>query len=131
MNSVPQGIGMNILLVDDSKTQRRIQKNILIEHNIAEDVIFEAGNGIEALEVLDKTDIQLIVLDWNMPELNGLDFVKKIRAQAKWAEVPVMMVTSEAEKRYLLAAIEAGVTNYVAKPITGDVFWDKISQYIK
>ncbi len=121
---------MNILLIDDSKTQRRIQKNILVAQGIAEGTIFEASNGIEALQMLELRNYGLLVLDWNMPELNGLDFVKKIRSMPKYTTIPVVMVTSEAEKRYLLAAIEAGVTSYVAKPITGDVFWDRVKPYL-
>ena len=122
---------MNILLIDDSRTQRRIQKNILIEHKIPEPCIFEAENGKQALEIMDTREFGLIVLDWNMPELNGIEFIKKVRAVDMWKDIPVVMVTSEAEKRYLLAAIEAGVTSYVAKPITGDVFWEKVAKYVK
>ena len=82
-------------------------------------------------ESVSETDFGLIILDWNLPNMTGIEFIKEFRTEKKWEDVPVVMVTSEAEKRYLLAAIEAGVTSYVAKPVTPEVFWEKISQYIK
>ena len=122
---------MKFLIIDDSMVIRNIHKNVLKEKKISEEGIFEADNGATALEIAQKEDIDLFLVDWNMPGINGLDFVKKIRAMPKYAQSPIIMVTSEAAKYMVVEAIEAGVTNYIVKPIHGDVLWNKISKYIK
>jgi two-component system chemotaxis response regulator CheY len=121
---------MNFLIVDDSMVIRNIHKNVLKEKKISEDGIFEADNGAAALEIAEKENIDLFLVDWNMPGINGLDLVKKIRALQKYTETPIIMVTSEAAKYMVVEAIDAGVTNYIVKPIHGDVLWNKISKYI-
>jgi len=122
---------MKFLIIDDSMVMRNIHKNLLKEKKISEEGIFESDNGADALEIAQKEDIDLFLVDWNMPGINGLEFVKKIRAMPKYAETPIIMVTSEAAKYMVVEAIEAGVTNYIAKPIHGNVLWEKISKYVK
>ncbi len=122
---------MKFLIVDDSTVIRNIHKNLLKEKKFSEEGILEADNGATALELAVLNDIDLFLVDWNMPGINGLDFVKKIRGMAKYAETPIIMVTSEAAKYMVVEAIEAGVTNYIVKPIHGNVLWEKISKYIK
>jgi len=121
---------MKILIVDDSGVMRRIHKNTLLEQKIPESALLEAEDGMRALEMSRKQVIDLFLVDWNMPNLDGLSFVRKIRSQPEYAETPIIMITSEAAKYNVMEAIQAGVTNYVVKPIRGNVLWEKISQYI-
>ena len=121
---------MNFLIIDDSGVMRRIHSNILKEHMIDESEIFEADNGEKALEIAEKTEIGMFLVDWNMPKVDGLKFVKMIRAMERYEETPVIMITSEAAKYNVVEAIQAGVTNYIVKPIKGDILWEKISRYM-
>lgn len=121
---------MNFLIVDDSGVMRRIHKNILLENNIDESRIFEAENGEVAVKLAEKENIGLFLLDWNMPKLDGLKFVQIIRSLEKYEDTPIIMITSEAAKYNVVEAISAGVTNYVVKPIKGDILWEKISRYV-
>ncbi|MCK5673086.1 MAG: response regulator [Spirochaetales bacterium] len=122
---------MNFLIVDDSGVMRRIHKNILLENKVEESKIFEAENGEIAVKIAEKENIGLFLLDWNMPKLDGLKFVQIIRSLEKYEDTPIIMITSEAAKYNVVEAISAGVTNYVVKPIKGDILWEKISRYIK
>jgi two-component system chemotaxis response regulator CheY len=122
---------MKFLIIDDSMVIRNIHKNVLKEKKFSEESIFEADNGETALEIARKEVIDLFLVDWNMPGINGLEFVKKIRAMPNYSETPILMVTSEAAKYNVVEAIEAGVTNYIVKPIHGDVLWKKISKYLE
>lgn len=122
---------MKILIIDDSGVMRRIHTNVLRENNIDDAGIFEAEDGAVAYEIAQKEDIDLFLVDWNMPKLNGLELVKKLRFMDKYAETPIIMITSEAAKYNVVDAVKAGVTNYVVKPIHGNVLWNKIKKYIK
>ena len=122
---------MKILIVDDSGVMRRIHINTLKEQNIAEADMVEAEDGQKALEIALKEKIDLFLLDWNMPKLNGLEFVKKLRAVDQYKQTPVIMITSEAAKYNVVEAIKAGVTNYVIKPVRGNTLWEKIGKYFE
>lgn len=124
-------ISMKILIIDDSGVMRRIHKNTLIENKIPEEALIEAADGKEALQLASKNEINLFLVDWNMPNLDGLSFVERIRNTERYKTTPIIMVTSEAAKYNVIQAITAGVTDYVVKPIQGTVLWDKISNYIK
>lgn len=113
-----------IITVDDSSTMRRIIKNTLIKIGFSN--ILEAANGIEALEVLAQNNVDLIITDWNMPEMDGLTFVKTLRAKDQYKEIPILMVTTEAAKEDILTALRSGVNNYVVKPFTPDILQDKV-----
>ena len=119
-----------ILIIDDSQVMRNIHKNALRENNISEDRFLEACDGSEALDLLDKNEVGLVVVDWNMPALNGLEFVKKVRAVEKYSSLPIIMVTSEAGRMNVMQAVQAGVTNYVVKPITGQNLWEKFKDHL-
>lgn len=121
---------MKILIVDDSGVMRRIHKNTLKEQKIPDDWLIEAANGEEALKIANTNNIDLFLVDWNMPKLNGLDFVKRLRRTERYKTTPIIMITSEAAKYNVIQAITAGVTDYVVKPIQGSILWDKISNYI-
>ncbi len=116
---------MRIITVDDSSTMRRIIKNTLKRIGYGDEVL-EAGDGKEALEILQNTDVDLIITDWNMPVMDGLTFVKHIRSNSKFDDVPIIMVTTEAAKEDIITALKAGVNNYIVKPFTPDVLKDKI-----
>lgn len=113
-----------IITVDDSSTMRRIIKNTLIKIGFSN--ILEAANGIEALEVLAQNNVDLIITDWNMPEMDGLTFVKTLRAKEQYKEIPILMVTTEAAKEDILTALRSGVNNYVVKPFTPDILQEKV-----
>ncbi len=116
---------MKIITVDDSSTMRRIIKNTLKRIGYGDEIL-EAGDGKEALDVLANHDVDLIITDWNMPVMDGLTFVKKIRTDSKYDDTPIIMVTTEAAKEDIITALKAGVNNYIVKPFTPDVLKDKI-----
>lgn len=122
---------MKILVVDDSGVMRRIHKNTLLEHKITDEDILEAADGKIALSLAKEHNIGLFLLDWNMPNLDGLSFVKVIREIEQYKTTPVIMITSEAAKYNVVEAINSGVTNYVVKPIQGNTLWEKIQKYIQ
>lgn len=122
---------MKILVIDDSDVMRRIHKNTLKEHNISDDDILEAADGEKALLLAKSNKIDLFLVDWNMPKINGFKFVQTIRTLETYKKTPIVMITSEAAKYNVVDAIKAGVTNYIVKPITGEALWEKISEFIK
>ncbi|GHV02151.1 chemotaxis protein CheY [Campylobacterota bacterium] len=116
---------MKILVVDDSSTMRRIIKNTLNRLNFKD--LLEGENGVQAWEVLSaNADVGVLITDWNMPEMNGLELVKKVRAEAKYADLPIIMVTTEGGKTEVITALKAGVNNYIVKPFTPDVLKEKL-----
>ncbi len=115
---------MKILLVDDSKTMRNIQKGILAQLGYSE--VQEACDGLDALSKVGAEPPDLLLVDWNMPNMDGLTFVKQFRA--KGGRSPIIMVTTEAEKSRVVEAIKAGVNNYVVKPFTPDSLGERIKE---
>ncbi len=120
---------MTILSVDDSTTIRRIVKRTVTE--LGHDVL-EAPDGPTALTVLDENfeKIQLVILDWNMPGMTGLEVLKTIRADEKFSAIPVMMLTSEAEQGYVVQALQAGAKNYLTKPFDKEMLNLKIQESV-
>lgn len=117
---------MKIMLVDDSRTIRNIEKNILA--NLGYTDILEAGDGAEALAMIEHSMPDLLLVDWNLPNMDGLTLVKNIRKNN--TSVPIIMVTTEAEKDRVIEAIKAGVNNYVVKPFTAETLGQKIEQLV-
>ena len=116
---------MQALVIDDSRTTRMIIGSILRELGIE---VLEAGNGLEALEKLgQKSEIELLLLDWNMPEMNGFDFLCKVRSQRAYDAVRILMVTSEAQGEQVTRALEAGANEYLMKPFGKDVLVAKLN----
>ncbi|MBK8005936.1 MAG: response regulator [Gemmatimonadetes bacterium] len=118
---------MKCLVVDDSATMRRIVVNAL--KSIGYDNVVEAGDGSDALQKCDGS-IELIITDWNMPVMGGLDFVKALRANPAHAKTPILMVTTRSVKEDILQAVEAGVSSYILKPFTPQVLKEKIDQIL-
>ncbi len=117
---------MKILIVDDFSTMRRIEKNILKHLGFNE--IDEAGDGAEALQKLKSKKYDFIISDWNMPNMEGIELLRAVRADEDLKSLPFLMVTAEAEKASVLLAIKEGVSNYVVKPFTEEVIKAKIEQ---
>ncbi len=115
---------MRFLIVDDSSTMRRIIINTLTK--LGHDDFLEAANGREGIDRLSASSVDMIITDWNMPEMNGLEFVRAVRATDAAKDVPVLMVTTNAAKDDIVEALQAGVTNYVVKPFTADTIREKI-----
>lgn len=116
---------MRALVIDDSRTVRVIIGSILRE--LGHDVV-EAANGREGLERLQETaGVELVLVDWNMPEMNGLDFIKVVRSQRMYDPLRIMMVTTESEQQQLLRALDAGANEYVMKPFTKEILIAKLS----
>jgi two-component system chemotaxis response regulator CheY len=117
---------MRILVVDDFATMRRINKNILKQ--LGFENVDEAEDGNDAFAKLQKGGYGFVVSDWNMPNLDGLGLLKKIRSDPALKDLPVMLVTAEAEKDMVVEAIQAGVNNYVVKPFTAETFKVKMDK---
>jgi two-component system chemotaxis response regulator CheY len=118
---------MKCLVVDDSATMRRIVVNAL--KSIGYDNVVEAGDGSDALQKCDAT-IDLVITDWNMPVMGGLEFVKNLRATPQHTRTPILMVTTRSVKEDILQAVEAGVSSYILKPFTPQVLKEKIDQIL-
>src|SRR5271157_1544027 len=119
---------MTVLVVDDFSTMRRIVRKILKDLQF-QDVI-EAENGAEAFQLLQTTKVDLIVSDWNMPTMTGLELLKRVRADERLKGLPFLMVTAEAQKENIVEAIQAKVSNYVLKPFSPAVFAEKLAKII-
>lgn len=116
---------MRILLVDDSSTMRRIQKNQIMGLGITD--IHEAENGQDALEKLaDLMPVDLILLDWNMPAMDGFTFLKAVRANEAYKQVKIIMCTSESEKSRVVEALKVGANNYIVKPFSPEALKEKL-----
>ncbi len=113
---------MKILLVEDSKTMRNIEKSVLAQ--LGHTDVEEACDGQDALQKLGSFTPDLLLVDWNMPNMDGLTFVKAFRQSNK--STPIIMVTTESEKARVVEAIKAGVNNYVVKPFTPDLLSQRI-----
>ena len=115
-----------ILVVDDSRIMRNIVKNTVSSLKIPCQFL-EADNGKNAYQLLQTNKVSLIFLDWNMPEMNGLEFLKKVRSMPDYANIPIIMVTSEAAKYNVSEAFQNGATDYIIKPVREKVLMEKIT----
>ena len=116
-----------ILVVDDSRIMRNIVKNTFTDLKIPCDFL-EAENGAKAYHLLETNKVSIIFLDWNMPEMDGMQFLKKVRAMPNYKDLPIIMVTSEAAKYNVVEALLSGATDYIIKPVHEKIFKEKISQ---
>lgn len=116
---------MKLLVVDDSSTMRRIIKNTLARLGYKD--VLEGADGVEGWNQLDTNpDVEMLITDWNMPEMNGLELVKKVRADERFKDLPIIMVTTEGGKAEVITALKAGVNNYIVKPFTPQVLKEKL-----
>lgn len=119
---------LRILVVDDFDTMTRIIRNLLLD--LGYDQILTAKNGIQACRVLEDHDVDLIISDWNMPKMTGLELLKKVRGTPEWASTPFLMVTAEADKTLIMEAVKEKVSQYVIKPFTDETLKAKIESAI-
>jgi two-component system, chemotaxis family, chemotaxis protein CheY len=118
---------LKILVVDDFPTMRRIVKTLLKQNGFSN--FTDAEDGQKAFKQLEADgDFEFIVSDWNMPNMTGLEFLKAVRADARFKHLPFLMVTAEAEKENIIEAVKAGVNNYVVKPFTAMTLKEKLEK---
>jgi two-component system chemotaxis response regulator CheY len=118
-----------ILFVEDSPTMRRIIANSLKRLGYTD--IIEAEHGVDALEMIEGKTIDLLVTDWNMPEMNGADLVKNIRAMPEYETLPIVMITTRGMKDDVMTAMKLGVNGYVIKPFTPEILRTKLEAILK
>ena len=117
---------LKVLIVDDFASMRRIVKNTLKQIGFKN--ILEADDGTTALAMLKEQKIDVVLADWNMPKMSGLELLKTVRKDDTLKTIPVFMVTAEAQKENVIEAIQAGVSNYIVKPFTPDSMKQKLEQ---
>ncbi|MGZ3158578.1 MAG: chemotaxis response regulator CheY [Burkholderiaceae bacterium] len=117
---------LRFLVVDDFSTMRRIVRNLLKELGYTN--VEEAEDGVDGLSKLRTGQFDFVVSDWNMPNMDGLEMLKQIRADAALSKLPVLMVTAEAKKENIIAAAQAGANGYVVKPFTAATLDEKLTK---
>ncbi len=117
---------MKIMLVDDSGTMRKIEKMSLAK--IGHDQVTEAVNGVDALAKLKEGAPDLFLVDWNMPEMNGLQFVGALRGMAEFKSVPIIMLTTVNTQDEIMAVMKAGANDFLNKPFTPEALQEKIAK---
>jgi len=120
---------MRVLIVDDSPTMRRIIANTL--KKLGYDDVVEAGDGTEGLQCVSQGRPDLILTDWSMPYMDGCEFVRTLRSRAGMETVPVLMVTTHAERTHVMLALHAGVDDYLVKPFTPETLKEKIEGLLR
>ena len=118
--------GMKVLVVDDFATMRRIVRNILKQLGFTN--IVEADDGATALEIMKSDKIDLVLCDWNMPKVSGLDLLKQMKADNDLKNIPFLMITAEAQRQNIIEAVKTGVSNYIVKPFTADTIAEKLKK---
>jgi two-component system chemotaxis response regulator CheY len=117
---------MRVLVVDDFSTMRRIIKNILRQLGFSN--IIEADDGTAAWEILNKDQVDFIISDWNMPQMTGIELLRKVRASEEFGDLPFLMVTAEAQQENIIEAVQAKISNYIVKPFTAETLGQKINK---
>ncbi len=120
---------MKVLFVDDSPTMRRIIANSLIKIGFSD--LVAAENGVDALNKLKDTDVDLIITDWNMPEMNGEKLVIKLRENPRYKDTPILVVTTRGMQEDVVAAVRIGADGYMVKPFSPEVLKQKIKGILK
>jgi two-component system chemotaxis response regulator CheY len=123
---MPADTNMKVLVVDDFATMRRIVKNILTQLGYKN--IIEADDGSTAVDILKNEKVDMIISDWNMPKMTGLELLKHVRGDATLADTPFIMVTAEAQQDNIILAVKAKVSQYIVKPFTAETLGEKIDK---
>ncbi len=119
-------MALDILIVDDSAAIRKILQRVLYQADIPIGNLYEAGDGLEALDALKDHSVSLILSDINMPNMDGLELLNRLKANAKWQNVPVVMITTEGSQARVMEAVGLGAAGYVRKPFTAEQIKEKI-----
>lgn len=122
---------MKVLIVDDSSTMRRIIGNVVQQLGIAKEDFDEAEDGVVAWKLLAENTYDVILTDWNMPNMNGLQLVQKTRKEGKHTKTPIIMITTEGGKGEVITALKAGVNNYIVKPFSAAILKEKLDGVFK
>ncbi len=117
-------LSQRILVIDDMASMRRIVKNILKKKGFKD--IIEAEDGKLGLNILNENTIDIIISDWNMPNMTGIELLTEIRGMEKYKNTPFLMVTAEGQKQNVIEAVQAGVSQYVVKPFTPEAIIEKL-----
>ncbi|MEI7638641.1 MAG: response regulator [Syntrophus sp. (in: bacteria)] len=120
---------IKILVVDDFATMRKVIRNILKQ--VQYENIVEAEDGVVALKILKSQKIDFVISDWNMPNMTGYDLLKAVRADPEIGKTPFLMVTAESLQENVVAAVKAGVSNYIVKPFTAETLNEKITKIME
>ena len=120
---------IKIMVVDDFATMRKVIRNLLKQGGYEN--IVEAEDGVIALKILKSQKIDFVVSDWNMPNMTGLELLKAVRSDEDLKSTPFLMVTAEALQDNVIAAVKAGVSNYIVKPFTAETLNDKITKILE
>lgn len=118
---------LDVLIVDDSAAIRKILQRVLRQAEIPIGAVYEASDGVEGLEMLKKQTVGLILSDINMPNMDGLEFLTKVRAEQAWKSLPIVMVSTEGTHAKVLEAVERGASGYVRKPFTAEQIKEKLA----
>ena len=123
-------MALDVLIVDDSAAIRKILQRVLNQTEIPLGAVYEAGDGLEAIEALKKNTVGLILSDINMPNLDGIQMLSQIKANDLWKGIPVVMVTTEGSQAKVMEAVNLGAAGYVRKPFTADQIKEKLTGLI-
>jgi two-component system chemotaxis response regulator CheY len=119
-------MALDVLIVDDSAAIRKILQRVLVQADVSLGNVYEANDGNEALEKLRAGKVGLILSDINMPNMDGLELLGKIRAEQAWQSVPIIMITTEGSQNKVLQALQLGANGYVRKPFTAEQIKEKL-----
>jgi two-component system, chemotaxis family, chemotaxis protein CheY len=120
--------GLTVLVVDDFTTMRRIIRNILRDLGFGN--VIDAEDGAAAVKILETQKVDIVISDWNMPTMNGLELLKWVRANGATRNLPFLMVTAESQKENIMEAVKAKVSNYVVKPFTAQSLAEKLQKLL-
>lgn len=119
-------MALDVLIVDDSAAIRKILQRVLVQADVILGKVYEASDGAEALERLRAEKVGLILSDINMPHMDGLELLAKVRAEEAWKSVPIIMITTEGSQNKVMQALQLGATGYVRKPFTAEQIKEKL-----
>jgi two-component system, chemotaxis family, chemotaxis protein CheY len=119
-------MALDVLIVDDSAAIRKILQRVLAQTDISLGTILEAGDGLEAIERLKANHVSLVLSDINMPNMDGIELLAKMRENEDWKSIPVVMITTEGSQQKVLEAVDLGAAGYVRKPFTADQIKEKL-----
>lgn len=120
-------MALDVLIVDDSAAIRKILQRVLLQTDVALGKVMEAGDGVEALEILKTNKVGLILSDVNMPKMDGLQLLSKIKADPEYRDIPVVMVTTEGSQAKVMEAVTLGAAGYIRKPFTAEQIKEKLT----
>jgi two-component system chemotaxis response regulator CheY len=123
-------MALDVLIVDDSAAIRKILQRVLVQADVPVGKVYEAGDGREALNLLQAQTVGLILSDINMPNMDGLQFLREVRSNDAWKAVPIVMITTEGSQNKVLEAVQSGASGYVKKPFTAEQIKEKLAGLI-